>query len=58
MGDPPVVSRVADDSVRLHLRTIFDHDFPVLALAVAAAVAVGPDQRPGELGRPRGDQAL
>lgn len=39
MGDPPVVARVADDSVRLHLRTIFDRDFDRLAAAAASAIA-------------------
>jgi len=38
-GDPPVVARVADDSVRLHLRTIFDRDFGRLATATVSAVA-------------------
>jgi len=39
MGDPPVVARVADGSVRLHLRTIFDRDFGRLAAATASAIA-------------------
>ncbi len=38
-GDPPVVARVADDSIRLHLRTIFDRDFDGLARATAVAIA-------------------
>jgi len=38
MGDPPVVARVADDSVRLHLRTIFDRDFGRLAAAAVSAI--------------------
>jgi len=38
MGDPPVVARVADDSVRLHLRTVFDRDFGRLAKATASAM--------------------
>jgi len=39
MGDPPVVARVADSSVRLHMRTIFDRDFSRLAQATASAIA-------------------
>ena len=39
MGHSPVVARVADGSVRLHLRTIFDRDFGRLAAATASAIA-------------------
>lgn len=62
MGDPPVVARVADDSVRLHLRTIFDRDFGRLAAATASAIAsayawvvgsAGGDHTGGETGSPR-----
>jgi len=64
MGDPPVVARVADDSVRLHLRTVFDRDFDRLAAATASAIAstgariagsvvTGADRTGGETESPR-----
>ncbi|MGI6130610.1 MAG: L-seryl-tRNA(Sec) selenium transferase [Bacillota bacterium] len=55
MGDPPVVARVADDSVRFHLRTIFDRDFGQLAAATASAIAsaTGAGRIGGETGSPR-----
>jgi L-seryl-tRNA(Ser) seleniumtransferase len=39
LGRPPVIARVAGNSVRLHLRTIFDRDFSCVAHAVARAAA-------------------
>ena len=52
MGDPPVVARVADDSIRLHLRTIFDRDFGRLATATASAIACGHASTAERIARP------
>ncbi|MEA4884330.1 MAG: L-seryl-tRNA(Sec) selenium transferase [Clostridia bacterium] len=37
-GDPSVVARVAEGSVRLHMRTLFDRDLESLARAVGRAI--------------------
>ena len=39
--EPPVVARVVNDAVRLHMRAVFDEDLCAIANAVIRAVGAG-----------------